>query len=77
MTGPISSLFFRVFEIAYFEPLDVPHQANGRLGGSVTEAPLGMLIPLLIVAAGLVIVGMMTGPLVARIVQFAIPGSIV
>lgn len=71
------ALFFKVFEIAYFEPRDARHPKMGPSGGPAKEAPLEMLIPLLVVAAGLVIVGMMTGPLVARIIQFAIPGSIV
>ncbi|MBW2286029.1 MAG: monovalent cation/H+ antiporter subunit D family protein, partial [Deltaproteobacteria bacterium] len=49
-------LFFRVFEIGYFEPSG-HHHAHGHGGEPVAEAPLGMLVPLLAVAAGLIVLG--------------------
>ena len=44
--------------------------------GHIAEAPLAMVVPLLIVAAGLVAVGIYAGDIVAHIIEFAIPGSI-
>jgi multicomponent Na+:H+ antiporter subunit D len=65
-------LFFRVFEISYYEPSRAHHD-HGHHAESMNEAPLTMLLPLLIVAAGLVLVGIYTGDIVNQIIQFAIP----
>ncbi|MDP6393971.1 MAG: monovalent cation/H+ antiporter subunit D family protein [Desulfobacterales bacterium] len=71
-------LFFRIFEIGYFEPFGDLH-----ISGSMDEeektfddAPLGMLVPLMIVAAGLIALGIYTDTLVTKVIQFAIPGGI-
>lgn len=69
-------LFFRVIEIAYYEPFAEYHGHNS-LPEQMVEAPLMMLVPLLIVAAGLVLVGMYTGDIVNHIIQFAIPKGLV
>lgn len=69
-------LFFRVIEIGYYEPFS-DHHGHGSHFESIDEAPLSMLIPLLITAAGLVVVGLYTGDIVTRIIQFAIPKSII
>jgi multicomponent Na+:H+ antiporter subunit D len=65
-------LFFRVFEISYYEPLS-DHHGHGHHAEPMAEAPLTMLLPLLIVAVGLVLVGIYTGDIVNQIIQFAIP----
>jgi multicomponent Na+:H+ antiporter subunit D len=41
------------------------------------EAPLSMLVPLYIVAAGLVLLGIYTGDIVEQVIRFAIPEGIV
>ena len=69
-------LFFRVIEIGYYEPFS-DHHGHGSHSESIDEAPLSMLIPLLITAAGLVVVGLYTGDIVTQIIQFAIPKSII
>ncbi len=71
-------LFFRVIEIGYYEPFSDHHgHGSGSDSEPIDEAPLPMLVPLLIVAAGLVVVGMYTGDIVTHIIRFAIPTSIV
>jgi multicomponent Na+:H+ antiporter subunit D len=68
-------LFFRIFEIAYFEPFTdhhAPHEPE-----PIREVPVGMLIPLLFTAAILIVLGIYTGDIVTRIIQFAIPSGIV
>ncbi|KPK25827.1 MAG: NADH dehydrogenase [Nitrospira bacterium SG8_3] len=65
-------LFFRVFEISYYEPFS-DHHGHGHHAESMAEAPLTMLLPLLIVAVGLVLVGIYTGDIVNQIIRFAIP----
>jgi multicomponent Na+:H+ antiporter subunit D len=69
-------LFFRVIEIGYYEPFS-DHHGHESHSESIDEAPLSMLIPLLITAAGLVVVGLYTGDIVTQIIQFAIPKSII
>jgi len=67
-------LFFRVVEIGFFEPFDAPHE-TGPI--SRHEAPLGMLLSLLAVAAGLIVLGLYTGDIVTRIIQWAVPEGMV
>ena len=69
-------LFFRVIEIAYYEPF-VEHHGHDSLPEPMAEAPLTMLVPLLVVAASLILVGVYTSDIVNHIIQFAIPKGIV
>jgi multicomponent Na+:H+ antiporter subunit D len=69
-------LFFRVLEISYYEPFS-NHHVGDHHPEPMAEAPLTMLVPLIIVAAGLVVVGLYTGDIVHNIIQFAIPKGIV
>lgn len=71
-------IFFRIFEIAYFEPFDDPHIAGhmDEEGKIYNDAPLGMLVPLMIVAVGLIVLGIFTDTIVTKVIQFAIPGEI-
>ena len=65
-------LFFRIIEIGYYEPFN-DHHGHEHHSKPMAEAPLSMLVPLIIVAGGLVVVGMYTGDIVNHIIQFAIP----
>ncbi len=68
-------LFFRIFEMGYFEPFGDSHgPAPGEDGPGVREAPLGMLIPLWMTALGLVLLGLYTGEIVGRVIRHAVPG---
>ncbi|MBW2568225.1 MAG: monovalent cation/H+ antiporter subunit D family protein [Deltaproteobacteria bacterium] len=77
-------LFFRVIEYAYFSPheehgVNESHanpNASDKHGEIVRdEAPLSMLIPILIMAAGIVILGPLSGKIIASVIQFAIPAG--
>jgi len=71
-------LFFRVIEICFYEPFSNDHgHGHGHHPEPMAEAPLTMLVPLFIVAAGLILVGLYTGDIVNNIIEFAIPKSIV
>ena len=67
-------LFFRVIENIYFN-----HSSNHDEGTdkiiSRDEAPLTMLIPILIMAIGIILLGIFSGKLVTTIIQFAIPAN--
>ena len=71
-------LFFRVIEISYYEPF-ADHHGHGHNGHGhhatepMDEAPVSMLIPLMVATAGLILVGLYTGDIVGKIIQFAIP----
>jgi multicomponent Na+:H+ antiporter subunit D len=65
-------LFFRIFEICFFEPAS----EDSPGGGKFAEAPFEMLAPLMIVAALLVILGFYTGDIVNTIIQFVLPSGI-
>ncbi|MBU0673838.1 MAG: monovalent cation/H+ antiporter subunit D family protein [Proteobacteria bacterium] len=69
-------LFFRLLEISYFEK--PPHQENTAHGpvSMVAEAPLTMLVPLLVSAITLIVLGIYSGELVTKIIQFAVPAGI-
>lgn len=69
-------LFFRVIEICYYEPFS-DHHGHDHHPEAMDEAPITMLLPLLIVAAGLVLVGLYTGDIINHIIQFAIPKGLV
>ena len=77
-------LFFRLFEIAYFEPF-ADADSHGSNHGSHThggalaikEAPLDMLIPFLIASITLIVLGLYSGTIVTNIIQFAIPTGVI
>lgn len=72
-------LFFRVIEICYYEPFS-DHHGHGHDHHEeppMAEAPLTMLVPLYIVAAGLVLVGLYTGDIVNYVIDFAIPKGLI
>lgn len=73
-------LFFRIFEIAYFEPFDAhhggPHEGHGLLISKVQEAPLEMLAPLVVTALLLFALGIYAGDIVSLIIDHAIPVGI-
>ncbi|MGD8563352.1 MAG: proton-conducting transporter membrane subunit [Desulfarculaceae bacterium] len=71
-------LFFRVFEKAFFAPQGRKRhgQAKPESAAVMDEAPLTMLAPALLVAAGLVVLGLYTGPIVAKIILPALPAGL-
>ena len=68
-------LFFRLFEIAFFEPMASGHgEHHGHAPAvALAEAPLSMLLPLMAAALGLVALGLATGPLVRYVITPILP----
>jgi len=64
-------LFFRVIEIAYFEPKVDHHGETAKV--IIDEAPLSMLVPLIIVAISLIVIGLYSGDIVTNIIQHSVP----
>jgi len=69
-------LFFRIFEIAYYRP-EAGHHGGGHSSSVINEAPLDMVIPLLVGAGLLVVLGLNTGFLVDRVIRFAVPAQLI
>lgn len=69
-------LFFRVFEICYYEPFS-NHHGNDHHPEPMGEAPFSMLVPLYITAVILILVGLYTGDIVGRLIESVIPKGLV
>jgi multicomponent Na+:H+ antiporter subunit D len=70
-------LFFRIFEIAYFEPFTDHHGGHGAQAAVIREAPLSMVTMLVLVAASLLVLGIYSGDIVTKVIDMAIPQGIV
>ncbi|MDO9530325.1 MAG: monovalent cation/H+ antiporter subunit D family protein [Syntrophales bacterium] len=69
-------LFFRIFEIGYvFHESHDGHDSHAHGDGAsvIEEAPLSMLIPTMIVAVGIVLIGIYNQPILINIIQLAVP----
>ena len=67
-------LFFRIFEIAYFEPQSDAHGHSEPV--VIDEAPLSMLLPLVVVAITIILLGLYSGEIVTTFIQHAVPAGI-
>lgn len=67
-------LFFRIFEIGY--EFHASHDAHGfdhEVSQVIQEAPLSMLIPTVIIAVLIIMIGLYNQPIIAGIIQHAVP----
>ncbi|MDL1956617.1 MAG: monovalent cation/H+ antiporter subunit D family protein [Candidatus Desulfofervidus auxilii] len=71
-------LFFRVIENAYLEPREA--HAHAHNGGhpivTLDRVPLNMLIAMILIAAGIILLGLFSGKIVMNIIDFAIPANL-
>ncbi|MFC1513180.1 monovalent cation/H+ antiporter subunit D family protein [Thermodesulfobacteriota bacterium] len=67
-------LFFRIFEIAYYEPESDQHGHGDSV--AIDEAPLSMLLPLVAVAITIILLGLYSGEIVTTFIQHAVPAGI-
>ncbi len=68
-------LFVRIIEIGYYGKSGHGAAAEHPMA-VMDEAPLGMLVPLLLVAAGLAVMGLYTDDIVTYVIRFAIPAGV-
>ena len=68
-------LFFRIIEISYFEP-EMEQPAGTSPEGVISEAPLSMLVPLLVAALGLIVIGLYSGTIITNIIQYSVPAGL-
>ena len=72
----MAMFFFRIFEIAYFEPFrDHHHGSHGDAahGSAIEEAPLQMLAVLVTAALTLFVLGIYAGDIVENFVVQVLP----
>jgi multicomponent Na+:H+ antiporter subunit D len=69
-------LFFRVIEVIYFRRPAEFHNGDRVQHQKFDEAPWSLLIPMLLFAAGIVSLGLLSGKIISGIVQFAIPAGL-
>ncbi len=66
-------IFFRLIELAYFQDVEVDEDADDdpdmRPAVALQHAPWSMLLPLLVSAAGLLLLGVFNGPIIGWISQ--------
>jgi multicomponent Na+:H+ antiporter subunit D len=65
--------FFRVIENAYLEPNHGDHDEEHHDEAEGEEAPASMLIPTLIMAAAIIIVGLSSGKIIEGVLDAAVP----
>ena len=67
--------FFNVIKRAFFEPSEpaYAHDGGAREGITIDEAPLSMLIPIWIMAFGIVLLGIFSGKIITTVLQYAVP----
>jgi len=65
-------LFFRIFEIGYGFSETHGH-GHGNEKVLISEAPMSMLIPTIITALGIILIGIYNQPIVNNVIQFAVP----
>ena len=66
-------LFFRIFEIGYFDFSTASGHGHRVSGESMDEAPVAMLIPFMAASGLLIVLGIYTGDIITSIISFAVP----
>jgi len=68
-------LFFRVIESAYLEPREEEAHEGGETAVAFEEAPLSLLVPILVAGAGILSLGILSGEIISSVIRFAIPAG--
>lgn len=81
----IAILFFRILERTYFKTADNHGSAEGIKDspalsfspktGLLNEIPATMLVPILVTAAGVLILGFFSGRIISTVIQHTVPGG--
>ena len=69
-------LFFKIFEIGYFEPFKTHEHHHSPAAVSIKEGPPMMVAMVLLVSLGLILLGLFSGQIVNTIIAPAIPPGI-
>ncbi|MDA3785609.1 MAG: proton-conducting transporter membrane subunit [Deltaproteobacteria bacterium] len=69
-------LFFRLFEIGYYPLFEAQGEAGHHDKVVVAEAPLSMLVPMLVTAAMILVVGLYTSRIVSGLIEYSLPAGL-
>ncbi|MFH1759908.1 MAG: monovalent cation/H+ antiporter subunit D family protein [bacterium] len=71
-------IFIRILEKAYFNQGGTSAGAHEPAQDEITvsEAPLSMLVPMSVIASGIILAGLFSGKIVETFIQFAIPAGL-
>jgi multicomponent Na+:H+ antiporter subunit D len=69
--------FFKVIELAFFKPVTSGHstEADPEEKAGMDEMPWSMLIPTLVIAGGILLLGIFNGPIISGVLQLAVPAG--
>jgi multicomponent Na+:H+ antiporter subunit D len=65
-------LFFRILEKVYFKT-PIEHSNEGHEKIARHEAPASMLVPIYVMAAGILMLGFYSGDIISTVIQFTVP----
>jgi multicomponent Na+:H+ antiporter subunit D len=69
-------IFFKILVNIYFgQPSDDVHNINSNEAVIRDEAPLSMLLPICIMAVGVLTLGFFSGKIISSVIQFTVPGG--
>ncbi len=67
-------LFFRIIEIGYvFQTSHGAHSHGTHHTAIIDEAPLSMLLPTIVIAIGIILIGLYNQTILSNIIDFAVP----
>ncbi len=69
-------IFFRLIEMAYYGKFDEHGHGGHHEKTAVDEVPLSMMIPMVVTALALVLVGLYTQEIVTNVIQWTIPAGL-
>jgi len=67
-------LFFRIIEIGYvFQTSHGAHSHGTHHTATIDEAPLSMLLPTIMIAIAIILIGLYNQTILSNIIDFAVP----
>ena len=66
-------LFFRILEKIYFRAAAEHSYDDGHETIVRNEAPVSMLVPIYVMAAGILVLGFYSGDIISKVIQFTVP----
>ncbi len=69
-------IFFRIIEIGYFPKFDENEQESHNEAIVVAEVPATMMIPMILTAISLIVIGIYTNEIISSLVRWTIPAGL-
>ena len=69
-------IFFRIIEVGYFPKFNSEKKENHNEKIKINEAPLTMLVPMVITACSLIVIGLYTNEIISVLISWTIPAGL-